>query len=48
MFEQFCFGTCSLGDVLQLPVSLRGALLLPGARADAEGLRGRHRPHVHS
>lgn len=43
---------CSLcpslsGDVLQLPIPLRGALLLPGARSAAERGRRRHRAHVH-
>lgn len=36
-----------LGDVLQLPLPLRGALLLPGTRPDAEGSRGWDRSHVY-
>lgn len=36
------------GDVLQLSLPLRGALLLPGERFDAEGSSGWHRAHVHA
>lgn len=36
-----------LGDVLQLPLPVCGAVLFPGPRLDAEGSSGRHRSHVH-
>lgn len=36
------------GDVLQLPVPLRGLDLLPGPRSAPEGLRGRDSTHVHA
>lgn len=38
----------SAGDVFQLPLSLRGAGLLPGPGAAAAGGRRRHPTHVHS
>lgn len=43
-----CFCVSFTGDVLQLSLSLRGAVLLPGQGFDAEGVGGRHRSHVHS
>lgn len=36
------------GDVLQLPVPLRCADLLPGAGSAPEGLCGRNSTHVHT
>lgn len=35
------------GDVLQLPVPIRRADLLPGQSSAPEGLRGRDPAHVH-
>lgn len=36
------------GDVLQLPVPVRGAHLLPDPGSAAEGLRGWDSSHVHT